>query len=232
MWTRDDYRIEVRICSEAIFSSGESESNIAHTKVLADRYGFVYFHAKSLKGQLKRQAFWLLEQYKSIDDQRAKSFFHSIVKLFGINQKEIDIYYSKPEDFKQHEQGLMKLSHLELDEHIRAYFIKMQNEDEDKEYYNLSPHELIEAQTHIRTGIQIVDGVVKDKMLTTFHTVRKGLVFYSRLSFDNNPSDYLNDLHLIIRSFRKIGAGIHRGRGEIQARFLVNGKEKEFVENS
>lgn len=246
-----DYQIEVCLRSEAIFSSGEKERNLVQSKVLADRHGFVYFHAKSLKGQLKRQAFWILEQYRNIGIEHAKSFFASIVVLFGINEEEINNFFPREltlDDpaFQQtycHQQpGILRLGHLELDERIRNHFIALQAEDEDEEYYRITPHDLIEAQTHIRTGIQVKDGTALDGMLTTYHTVKQGLAFYSSLTLEpqtyesknqiilnqQDMAGHLANLQRIVSSFRRIGAGIHRGRGEASARLLVNGEEANF----
>ncbi|UHA72129.1 hypothetical protein [Paenibacillus sp. 481] len=236
-----DYKIEVRLDSEAIFSSGEKERNLVQTKVLADRHGFVYFHAKSFKGQLKRQAFWLLERYSEIDKELEKSFFSSIVVLFGINKEEIELFdieklASDDETFKgnyvQQQPGVLRFGHLELDEQVKRRFTALQSEDQATGYFRVTPHDLIEAQTHIRTGIQLQDGIVKDRMLTTYHTVKQGLVFYSSLTFDStifkeedgNKELHIENLQRIVSSFRRIGAGIHRGRGEVTARLLVDGQ--------
>lgn len=230
MWLKHSYKIEVRICSEAIFSSGEKERNLVQNKVLADRYGLVYFHAKTLKGQLKRQAFWLLRQYQGFDIQRAESFLQSIVKLFGINRAELE--WMAPallQTYPPSCPGIMKFGHLQLDERIRNYFIALQSEDAEDGYYQISPHDLIEAQTHIRTGIQLEQGMAKDKRLTTYHTVREGLVFYSSLSFDEDPSAYLEDLQRMVCSLDRIGAGIHRGRGEVEAFLLTNGRKVDHI---
>nr|WP_131464525.1 RAMP superfamily CRISPR-associated protein [Acetivibrio straminisolvens] len=232
MGEMSEYKIKVKICSEAIFNSGERERNLVQTKVLSDPYGFVYFHAKTLKGQLKRQAFWLLKQYAKIDyikgTNHAASFIKSYEKLFGEpneDEKEIIKKYVKEYESKWKSPGLMRLSNLELDIAIRNYFINLQNEDKENDYYRISPHDLIEAQTNIRTNIQLDDGIVKDKMFHSFHTVKDGLTFYSTISFEEdvsetNEPDLLKDLSRIIRSFRRIGAGIHRGRGEIEAHLL------------
>lgn len=234
-----EYRIEIEICSEAILTSGEKERNTVQTKAQTDPYGFVYFHSKSLKGQLKKQAFWLLDKYISIDKDKAQSFYESIVTLFGTNAEETrrleKIYNEENEEViklnkNPQNPGIMRLSNLELDKELRDYFISFYRDEEgEKEYYRISPHDLIEAQTHIRTGIQIKDGVAKNHMLNTFHTVRKGLVFYSTLTFDETENkitdEVIEDLAYIVYSMRRIGAGIHRGRGEVTAR-LLQGEER------
>lgn len=216
---KQEYQIEVEICSETIFTAGEVEGNLVRTRALTDENGFVYFHAKTLKGQLRRQALWVLRQYENIDSyngtKAAESFKNSIDYLFG---KE-----------GGNNAGALKLGNLELPLMVREYFIIMQQQDLKKEYYRISAHDLIEGQTQIRTGIQIDEsGTAKDKMLTTYHTVKDGLIFYSDISFENtdeNFEKYLEDFIKIIYSFRRIGAGIHRGRGEIKARLLLSGKE-------
>jgi hypothetical protein len=64
--------------------------------------------------------------------------------------------------------------------------------------------------------------VAKNKMLNTFHTVRKGLIFYSTVSFEEKSSDIMiKDLAKIVYSLRRIGAGIHRGRGEVNSRLFI-----------
>lgn len=233
MWPKQNYKIEVRICSEAIFSSGEKERNLVQNKVLADRYGLVYFHAKTLKGQLKRQAFWLLRQYQSFDGQRAESLLRSIVKLFGINRAELEwVAPALLQAYPPSCPGIMKLGPLQLDERIRNYFIVLQSEDAGDGYYQISPHDLLEAQTHIRTGIQLEQGMAKDKRLTTYHTVKEGLVFYSPLFFDEDPAACLGDLQRIVGLLDRIGAGIHRGRGEIEAFLLTDGREVDYINDS
>lgn len=229
-----DYTLKIKICSEAIFTGGEKESNLVQSKALTDENGFVYFHAKSLKGQLKRQGFWLLDQYKNFADQkRAEEFLGSLIALFGINDEEINLHYPKyyntyRSDKPFMEQGIMSLSNLELPEAIRNYFLNLLKEDEESGYYRLSYHELLEAQTNIRTGIQLEDGVIKNHMFNTYHTVKEGLVFYSKLSFTSKPDGYLPDLMRIIYSLDRIGAGIHRGRGQVEAKLLIDGKEADF----
>jgi hypothetical protein len=234
-------KIEIEICSEAIFTSGEKERNLVQSRAQTDAHGFVYFHAKTLKGQLKRQAFWLLKQYVSMDPLGEKNlagcFYESIVKLFGINHEEIkniDKNYGIRYSGKWKGAGLMNLSNLELDDKIRNYFIAHQKADESDGYHRISSHDLIEAQTHIRTGIQLENGVTKNRMFNTFHTVRKGLLFYSTISFEEDLNTILNslidDLARIIYSFRRIGAGIHRGRGEIKARLFIGEEEIPYGE--
>lgn len=220
------YTVEVTLASEAIFNSGEKERNLVHAKALADRYGLVYFHAKTFKGQLKRQAFWLLQQYRSFDERRAQQFLRSIIALFGINRDELNLFANGLGDNDQQSAGMMKLGHLQLDERIRQFFIQLQLLDRQERYTVISPHDLIEAQTCIRTSVQIEDDVVRDRMMTTYHTVKEGLTFYSEVVFEEDASAYIRDLERIVCSLRRIGAGIHRGRGRVVARLLSQDKKE------
>lgn len=233
-----EYILELRLLSETVFSSGEKERNLVQSRALTDRYGFVYFHAKSLKGQLKRQALWLVQQYIAMGEAgkiRAKAFLDSMDILFGVNKWELEKAWT-PQDFmhsylhcKQEVgglrgQGIMKLTHLELPQVVRDYFRNIVGSAE------FSVHDLIAAQTHIRTEIQLEEGVVKDRMLNTYQAVKKGLVFQSRLFFDEDPTSVLPDLLRILYSLDRVGAGIHRGRGEVEAKLLKNGKDaREWV---
>lgn len=225
--------IEVKLVSEAIFDSGEMDGNLVQTKVLADPYGFVYFHGKSLKGQLKRQAFWILEQYKEMgQEERARDFYYSMIKLFGMNKEEHDQYGIDSVNYTKVEpQGVMKLSHLQLDERIREQFRALQKiTSNHMDDFILSPYELIEAQTNIRTGIQLENGVVKQGRTTTYHTVKDGLIFYAYVSLPECLSEeIIEDLRRIVHSYRRIGAGIHRGRGEVQSRLISLEKEDRDV---
>ncbi len=237
-----EYQIEIEISSEAILTSGEKERNTVQTKAQTDPYGFVYFHSKTLKGQLKKQAFWLLDKFISSDKDKAQSFYQSIVVLFGTNADETrkleEKYNKKNEEViklnkNPQNPGIMRLSNLELDKELRDYFIGFYRDKEDeKDYYRISPHDLIEAQTHIRTGIQIKDGIAKNHMLNTFHTVRKGLVFYSTITIEELSNEItdkgIENLAYIVYSLRRIGAGIHRGRGEITARLLQGNEKTSF----
>lgn len=219
------YQIEVRLLSEAIFASGEKERNLVHSKALTDPHGFVYFHAKSFKGQLKKQAFWLWKQYKNVDLQRADSFLHSLFTLFGINENEMGFHEIESKKWTKENSGIA-LTNLELSESIRNYYIALMEEEAEEGYIHFSPSDLIEAQTNIRTQIELENGTAKDKRLTTIQTVKEGLVFYSTVSFLESPTEnVLADLKQIVCSLCRIGAGIHRGRGEIAARLLCNGKE-------
>lgn len=222
-------KLEVRIDSEAIFSSGEGEQLI-HNRALTDRYGFVYFHAKTLKGQLKRQAFWLLRQYKGCDQVRAEQLSASIAELFGVNSEEIKRYFdNRRRDYPV--AGCLKLGNLELNDNIRNYFHTLLQTDTLDPEDRFTSHDLIEAQTNNRTSIQIQDGVVKEGMMTTYQTIKTGLVFYSNLTFDPVPSaQSLEDFHRIVCSFRRIGASIHRGRGLVRAKLLVEKQDGEWHE--
>jgi hypothetical protein len=225
MHNSSTYQIQVRLQSEAIFASGEKERNLVHSKALTDPYGFVYFHAKSFKGQLKKQAFWLWKQYEKVDSQRADSFLHSLITLFGINKLEIGAYGIGNRVGVKENSGIA-LTNLELSEPLRNYFINLMVEEVEEGYIHFSASDLVEAQTNIRTQIELENGTAKDNRLTTTQTVKEGLIFYSTVTFLDPPTEkLLADLKRIVNSFSRIGAGIHRGRGEVEARLLCNGKE-------
>ncbi|MFC3787397.1 hypothetical protein ACFOQM_01150 [Paenibacillus sp. GCM10012307] len=242
------FRLQVRLLSEAVFSSGEKEPNLVQSKVLADPYGCVYLHAKTLKGQMKHQAFWLLKQYSLIDGARAKRFLYSIAELFGINIWELQKLHKEYKDIDNGNvksltdyisellkgnrklqalpgQGVMRLGHLELPEAVRSDIRKLiseqgHGEDPTNYYSYLTRHDLIEAQTNIRVGIQLEDGIVKDKMFTSCHTVKEGLLFYAPISLHGSVSDELvEDLTRIVYALKRIGSHIHRGRGEVETKF-------------
>ncbi len=216
------YKLEVKIDSEAIFNSGESDGNIVQMKVLTDEDGFVYYHSKTLKGQLKDVALWIYKEYKKLDDKKAKRFIEIVCELFGFNKEEYE-YHQIDTTIKLYELGKLKVGHLELDEETKDFFYKWFEVEKDKSYITLSKHELIQAQTKIRTNISIVDGVVKKGGLVNFHTVRQGLTFYSTIEVDDTVVDekeITEVLKLITGGFKRIGANAHRGRGCITAEII------------
>ncbi|MEK4529885.1 RAMP superfamily CRISPR-associated protein [Paenibacillus sp. FSL H8-0104] len=238
MENSNEYVLELRLLSEAVFASGEKERNLVQSRVLSDEYGFVYFHAKSLKGQLKRQALWLLRQYIAIDRKddyaHAYAFLHSMDVLFGVNTWELVNAWDLEKfmnDYLQHEQsgkglrgqGIMRFTHLELPHEVKNAFRELIDTNA------FSSHDLTSAQTYLRTEIQLEEGIVKDNMLNTYQAVKKGLVFQSRIFFEENPSEVLPDLLRIIYSLDRIGAGVHRGRGEIETKLLIDGIDAQQV---
>lgn len=226
------YVLEIRLLSDAIFRNGEKERNLVQSRAQTDEFGFVYYHAKSLKGQLKRQGLWLVQQYIEMGEAgriRAYALLDSLDKLFGINTWELKQAW-KPQSVMQdyltmkqqkdglQGQGIMKLTHLQMPPMVKAYFRDLVASGE------FSVHDLIDAQTHIRTEIQLEERVIKDKMLNTFHVVKRGLVFQSWLDFEEDPSAVLQDLLRIVSSLDRIGAGIHRGHGQVEAALWINGR--------
>lgn len=247
---KNQYQIKIELKSDAIFTNGEKQRNIVQSRALTDEDGFVYLHAKSLKGHLKKQAFWLLHKYDSVYQntkeiseankshikQRRDQFLSSIEVLFGLNDWEKQLFIPVDMNVKKHPtQGLIKLGHLQLPQRVRQYFSQLLNEEVSAQYVQLNKQELLEAQSNIRTYIQLDEtGVVKDNQLASFHTVKRGLVFFADINIQPDPlnkfynandfNTYLDDLSLIVKSMRVIGAGVHRGTGNIQAELLLNGR--------
>lgn len=247
----NQYQIKIELKSDAIFTNGEKQRNVVQSRALTDEDGFVYLHAKSLKGHLKKQAFWLLHKYdnvyqnvneineteKSYVKQRRDQFLTSIEVLFGLNGWEKKLFI--PVDMKvqsEHPtQSLIKLGHLQLPQRVRQYFTQLFHDEASAQYVQLNKQELLEAQSNIRTYIQLEQtGVVKDNQLASFHTVKRGLVFFADIYIQPDPINkfykandfnaYLDDLSLIVKSMRVIGAGVHRGTGNIKAELLLNGQ--------
>lgn len=231
----DKYFLKITLKSEAIFNSGEEEQNLVSDKVLADEYGFVYFHAKTLKGQLRKRAEWLRNKLLQIKgEEKIKAYEKSIVKLFGSEYQGNKVKNSlskakKNRDTDYNHRGIMTLRNLELSEELRDYlkFINS-NRDTDNLEYKITPYDMIEAQTNRRTRIQIgEDGTNEESMMMTYHTVKDGLVFYSEINFlDEIDKKDLTALNAIVNSLEYIGSSINRGRGKIKAELLINKIEK------
>ncbi len=223
------YTLKVILESEAIFNSGEEEQNLVNNKVLVDEYGFVYFHAKTLKGQLRKKAKWLENKLASIKGKdKIIKYKESIVKLFGSEYRDSKTKNdSQQNEFNKalayNNRGVMILSNLELKKEIRDYFksININNELDNLEY-KITPYDIMEAQTNRRARIQIgKDGVSEEHMMMTYHTVKDGLIFYSEINFlDEIDENDLTALNAIVSSLENLGSSINRGRGKIKAELL------------
>lgn len=207
--------IKFTLESEAIFNSAEADGNLVQMKVLADEDGFVYFHAKTLKGQMKDVAFWIYEKYKSIDLPYANQFLKDTVSLFGISKQEIEDRNLQNESLSSCE-GIMKIGNIELKNEIKDFFRQLYIEDDESKYHRITRHDVIDAQTEVRTSIQIQDGVAKNNGFVTYHTVKNGLEFYCEVTIDDSGEDsttLAETFEKIVKATRRIGAGTQRGRG-------------------
>lgn len=233
------YLLKITLKSEAIFNSGEEEQNLVNDKVLADEYGFVYFHAKTLKGQLRRRARWLGNKLAKINgEDNIPAYEESIIKLFGSEYQGGSVQ-SKSGDKKNEElntrvpdynhRGIMTLTNLELEKELRDYFRSINNDDNENDLeYKITPYDMIEAQTNRRTRIQLGEGgTCEEHMMMTYHTVKDGLVFYSEINLlDEINGKDLAVLNAIVNSLDNIGSSINRGRGKIKAVLLNDKREK------
>lgn len=237
------YKLKLTLESEAIFNSGEEEQNLVNNKVLADEYGFVYFHAKTLKGQMRKRAKWLgniLADIKKKD--KIEDYEKSIVKLFGSKYRgnENAENFDGKKDGNQNDEilgynnrGIMTLSNLELSKEIRDYFKAINEVKEEDIDYKITPYDMIEAQTNKRTRIQIDNnGIAKDKMMMTYHAIKDGLEFYSEINLleDIDIKD-LTALNAIVNSLESIGSSIKRGRGKIKAELLDRNGDRVEANN-
>lgn len=227
-----DIRIRVRLLSEAIWDSGEQAANHVHTQALSDTNGFVYYHAKTFKGQLKKQAIWLYRLYKEAGEKEtAAQFIEAVADLFGWGKEEEKTYQIENVKWRT---GIMRLGHLELPDAVKKYLLGLLQEDIDSEgphFYHFSPQDLLEAQTQIRAMIQLENQIVKDRMFRLFHTVKEEMTFESRLEFETLPQLYqLKTLLRIVCSLERLGAGVNRGRGKVKATLWINGQSVKNID--
>lgn len=213
------YKLFVKIKSEAFFNSAESNGNMINLKALTDENGFVYFHGKTLKGQLKDTGFWIYEKYKSVDEKKAEKFLKILLYLFGTSSQELK-ERGYMNFFINNLEGAMKVSSLELDDETQKFFESWFQSDRQKKYITLTKDELIKAQTNDRIQIKIKDGIVEDGKLMTYQTVKEGLEFEATLEIgcmsDFTESDIYEVLERVVKGYRKIGASVSRGRGNIE----------------
>ncbi|WP_425448646.1 RAMP superfamily CRISPR-associated protein [Dethiothermospora halolimnae] len=218
------YKIRVELLSEGIFNSGEEQKNSVNNKVLTDKDGFVCYHAKTLKGVLKERGELIGKNLLSISS-KADIIEDLLLELFGSRFNDNSISETK--------KGIMNLSNLEINGEVKKIIKEINILDSESDgYKGITKYDLIEAQTNIRTHIQLEEGIIKDKRLGSYHTVKNGLIFISDINFDREPAkDQVALLNIIVNSLDYIGGCTNRGRGKVKAVLLKDDKEVSIEES-
>jgi CRISPR/Cas system CSM-associated protein Csm3 (group 7 of RAMP superfamily) len=218
------YIIKITLESEAVFNSGEEDRNLVNEKVLSDEDGFVYLHAKTFKGILRQRGKWICDKLGGIYEE----FDNNIIdRMFGTQGNPI---LDDDTEYIGSTTSILQIGNLELNDDIKEIF-RLFNTSEDGIDYKITPYELEQAQTNIRTKIKIGEkGVVQEHRTMAYHTVKKGLEFYSNVNLNiNNAKErvkYELLLALIVNNIDKIGASVNRGRGQVKGELLYENKEK------
>lgn len=198
-------KIKIELLSDACIGNGLSVSGIVDNDVSYDKYGIPYIPAKRILGIMRDEA-KILCQYSGRDTK-------IIDKLFG--QTGAD------------ESGTILLGNANIegiDEFISnleyAYSKKKNNQI-------LSPGNILDYFTTIRTQTAIENGVAKDDTLRVTRVIKKGNIFYCPLTVENCSEEEKTFIKDIIQCIRHIGAQRNRGLGHVSCKLEENLKNSE-----
>lgn len=197
-----EYKIKAVIKSDAIFGSGKSKGQI-HEDCQYDEDGFVYYGGKTLKGMLRKTGKMIIDNYLKIDNENGKKLEETLIKLFG------------SEYVKDRAEGILRFEDLKVSEELR---------NKVKSKSNAQPDEVLNAMTDINSFIKIdsTKGVTEEKTLRNIRTIKKEMVFYSKLGEINLSDDEEKLLDLIVKNTNYLGMNISKGRGEVELKLYKN----------
>ena len=213
------YKLVMIIKSEAILGSGISNVFI-HEDCSYDENGFVYYHAKTLKGIFHKTA--------------EKIGIKNIDVLFGAegnnedkgiaeNQKE-----NKKSNITQQEKnitqknGKLIFSNLEVPKEI----VQIVNENS-----KLNTNEVLNLQTNIRQFIKInKNGTTEDGSLRNIRTIKDGMillgeVYAEKILNEEEEKEFL----FVLKATRNIGTMRNRGRGEVEFKLFKDNIDVEKI---
>lgn len=204
------YVLAIELLSEAIFSSGQSTPGEVDIEILHDRYGFPYYGARSIKGNLREQADNVAKLLSHYDDELKGSLLEAVQVLFGQAGME------------EATQGILQLSDAKLPPQIRSDLKLLVEANE------LHKDDILNALTDIRffTAIDPLSGTAKSGSLRQARVVEAGIVLYSELTTTRELSELeLAVLCTTISQLRHIGSMRHRGKGNVLLRLYQYGQD-------
>lgn len=209
-----DFTVQIKLLSEAIFGSGQSVPGDIDVDVVYDEYGIPYFKGKTFKGKVREEVenlrYIFKEAYGLDIDEHIKNMFGESSML-------------------EDKHGILKFSDCTLDKKIiqaLKYGIKS-----NMFTYN----EVLNSLTQTRNFTSIdKDGISKDKSLRSARVIKKDICFFCKIEIEKELSDLEKALLASgISSLKSIGTMESRGKGEISARLYLKNKDitDEYINN-
>lgn len=204
-----DYKIQVKLVTEAIFGSGHSIPGSVDLEIVCDDYGLPYMKAKTFKGNFR-------ESMEEIVSEVGKAKYGYIIdEILGKSESGVEQWKT------------LKFSDLRLAESIRNTIKKaildgkVQNE------------EIKEALTDVRSFTSVdEDGSYRKGSLRQMRVIKKDLVFESELHIERELTiKEIGLLAMTTRYLRHIGTMRTRGKGEVECTFLKKQNDK-YIDNT
>jgi hypothetical protein len=207
----EEFNIEIKLCSETIFGSGESVPGSVDLEIVHDEYGIPYFKGKTFKGKLREKVEQICEILQGIN------------KDFKLH-KHVDNMFGEE---GENELDTIKFSDCILHENVIKSLIYGINKGK------FTKEDVKDALTDVRTFTSIdKNGIAKDGSLREVRVVKKGFNFISNIIIEKELEDIEKGLLAAgVSALRNIGTMESRGKGLIDARLIKEGKDitKEYI---
>ncbi|WP_262429085.1 RAMP superfamily CRISPR-associated protein [Paratissierella segnis] len=199
-----DYKIQIKLITEAIFGSGYSIPGSVDLEVVCDDFGLPYMKAKTFKGNFR-------EAMEDIVSELGKKKYGSIIdNLLGTGGSGVEQWKT------------LKFSDMTLAQGIRSIIEKAVQEQ------ILSSGEIKESLTEVRSFTSVdKDGSSIKGSLRQIRVIRKDLIFEVELEIERELTrNELGLLSMTTKHLRHLGTMKSRGKGEVKCTLLEkeNGK--------
>lgn len=202
-----EYRIEVKLITEAIFGSGYSIPSEVDLEVVTDENGLPYMKAKTFKGNFREA----MEEIVEIVGR--EKYGYIVDKLLGTGEAGVEQWRT------------LKFSDMRLPSNIRKII------EEAVLERKIEAQEIKEALTEVRSFTSVDDeGSSKIGSLRQLRVIKNNLKFEVELNSERElTEEELGILAMTTSYLRHIGTMRTRGKGEIKCTLLekING---EFVD--
>ena len=204
-----EYKIQVKLITEAIFGSGYSVPGSVDLEIVYDDCGLPYMKAKTFKGNFR-------EAMEDIVNEIGKEKYEFIIdELLGKGRSGVDQWKT------------LKFSDLRFPENIRNT-IKDAILNE-----KLQAEEIKGALTDVRSFTSLdEDGSSEKGSLRQIRVIKKDIVLEVDIHTERELTEQeLGLLSMSARYLRHIGTMRTRGKGEIQCSFLER-KDGKYIDNT
>lgn len=192
-------KIEMKLLSSTIFSSGEGVGNIIDVDVVYDKYGIPFIPAKRVKGVFREYGEELV--LAGIIDE--ENFY----KIFG-KSGEIESSLKLSDGY---------IKNYDVIKEWAAYLIE---QDKLTSEYVSRFFTLEISQTAIENGI------AKDNSLRTLKALKKNLIFDFDIELDDN---LVSDFEKILKVSRHFGLSRSRGFGYVQLKLIKDEEKNSSI---
>ena len=202
-----EYKIKVKLITEAIFGSGYSIPGSVDLEIVCDDYGLPYMKAKTFKGNFREA---MEDIVRLIGEERYSFMVDDLLGKggLGVNQWRT-----------------LKFSDMRLPKGIRTNLEKAILEGK------VDSGEVKEALTDVRSFTSVdEDGSSKKGSLRQIRVISKDLVFEVEIHVERElTANELGLISMATRHLRHIGTMRTRGKGEIECSFLKK-EDNEFID--